>query len=228
MARPSNRDARRAQLTEALMRAISKHGYSQTTTALIAAEAGVSPSLVHYHFSSKDEVLHALIGRLTVGLRRRYLAALASRREDDPMGRLHAFIWAYVGDGGAAARDEDAVAAWVIVSAEASRSPDPQLREQLRAGAVEARDHLAALLLDAAGCGAGGVVVDDDPRVPWPATDATRQDARYPQAEVHAAGLLALFQGALQLDAVTPGLGPAGFASVAARRLAASAVEALR
>lgn len=228
MARPSNRDARRAQLADALMRAISKHGYSQTTTALIAAEASVSPSLVHYHFSSKDEVLRALVDRLAAGLRRRYLDALDRRDADDPMGRIEAFIWAHVGDGGEQGRDADASAAWVIVSTEAARADAAEVRALIQALTDEALGHLSALLLDAASPGSCEVAPSDDPMTPWPALPAQAQTARGAEARAHAAGVLALFQGAFQLDAAAPGLAPAGFASAAARRLAHAAVEALR
>ncbi|MET8296295.1 TetR/AcrR family transcriptional regulator [Streptomyces sp. NPDC005180] len=56
---------RRTQLTEAAIRAMTRDGVARTTTRSIAAEAGVSLSVVHYCFDSKAELLEAVIEAIT-------------------------------------------------------------------------------------------------------------------------------------------------------------------
>ncbi|MEY9989313.1 AcrR family transcriptional regulator [Streptomyces sp. V4I8] len=56
---------RRRQLTEAAIRAMSRDGVPRTTTRSIAAEAGVSLSVFHYCFGSKQELIESVITTLT-------------------------------------------------------------------------------------------------------------------------------------------------------------------
>ncbi|BBC38301.1 Transcriptional regulator, TetR family [Streptomyces graminofaciens] len=52
---------RRRQLTEAAIRAMTRDGVPRTTTRSIAAEAGVSLSVFHYCFDSKQELIESVI-----------------------------------------------------------------------------------------------------------------------------------------------------------------------
>ncbi|MFE5797242.1 TetR/AcrR family transcriptional regulator [Streptomyces sp. NPDC056503] len=52
---------RRRQLVEAAIRAMSRDGVARTTTRSISAEAGVSLSVFHYCFDSKQALLEAAI-----------------------------------------------------------------------------------------------------------------------------------------------------------------------
>jgi AcrR family transcriptional regulator len=56
---------RRRQLTEAAIRAMARDGVAKTTTRTIAAEAGVSLSVFHYCFDSKQALIEAVITTLT-------------------------------------------------------------------------------------------------------------------------------------------------------------------
>ncbi|MFJ8165320.1 TetR/AcrR family transcriptional regulator [Streptomyces sp. NPDC096136] len=56
---------RRTQLTEAAIRAMTRDGVARTTTRSIAAEAGVSLSVFHYCFDSKQALLEAVIETIT-------------------------------------------------------------------------------------------------------------------------------------------------------------------
>ncbi len=56
---------RRRQLTEAAIRAMARDGVPRTTTRSIAAEAGVSLSVFHYCFHSKQELLESVITTIT-------------------------------------------------------------------------------------------------------------------------------------------------------------------
>ena len=79
MPRPSNSEARRAQITRALMKVMAKRGYDGASVADIAKAAKLTPGLVHYHFESKQEILlellASLVARHEAGLEAR-LAAL--------------------------------------------------------------------------------------------------------------------------------------------------------
>ncbi|MEU1853374.1 TetR family transcriptional regulator [Streptomyces sp. NPDC019990] len=56
---------RRRQLTEAAIRAMARDGVPDTTTRSIAAEAGVSLSVFHYCFDSKQELIESVITTIT-------------------------------------------------------------------------------------------------------------------------------------------------------------------
>ncbi|MEU8522924.1 TetR/AcrR family transcriptional regulator [Streptomyces sp. NPDC048577] len=76
--------ARRRQLTEAAIRAMARDGVSRTTTRSIAAEAGVSLSVFHYCFDSKQALLESVITAITdhyVGVVKRALRPRDTLRE---------------------------------------------------------------------------------------------------------------------------------------------------
>ncbi|NBM19043.1 TetR/AcrR family transcriptional regulator [Streptomyces sp. GC420] len=56
---------RRRQLTEAAIRAMTRDGVSRTTTRSIAAEAGISLSVFHYCFDSKQALIESVITAIT-------------------------------------------------------------------------------------------------------------------------------------------------------------------
>ncbi|MFJ2963507.1 TetR/AcrR family transcriptional regulator [Streptomyces collinus] len=56
---------RRRQLTEAAIRAMARDGVPRTTTRSIAAEAGVSLSIFHYCFDSKQQLVESVITTIT-------------------------------------------------------------------------------------------------------------------------------------------------------------------
>ena len=56
---------RREQLTEAAIRAMARDGVAKATTRAIAAEAGVSLSVFHYCFDSKQALIESVITTLT-------------------------------------------------------------------------------------------------------------------------------------------------------------------
>ncbi len=140
LGRPSNTDARRAEIARALGRVMARVGYERASIVAIAREAGIAPGLVHYHFSSKSEVLVALVRELVSGARRRIDARLATA--DNPAAKLDAFIDALL------ARGEDvpasAVSCWALVGAEAVTQPE--VRAQYAAFIGELARELAGLL----------------------------------------------------------------------------------
>ncbi|WP_329124378.1 TetR/AcrR family transcriptional regulator [Streptomyces sp. NBC_01353] len=75
---------RRRQLTEAAIRAMTRDGVPRTTTRSIAAEAGVSLSVFHYCFDSKQALLESVITTITdhyVGVVKEALRPRATFRE---------------------------------------------------------------------------------------------------------------------------------------------------
>ncbi len=136
MGRPSNREARRAEILSAFARVLAAHGYAGATIAAVSAEAGVAPGLVHHHFESKEELLSALLRELIAGFRARIDHYEAGDK-----------LLAYA--DGALKLDEraDVTAArcWVGVLAEAMRNP--VLFKQVRRlidteiGAIEQRSN---------------------------------------------------------------------------------------
>ena len=57
MPRPSNRAQRREEIANALMRIMAKKGYEGAALSDVAAEAGLTQGLIHYHFKDKMEIL---------------------------------------------------------------------------------------------------------------------------------------------------------------------------
>jgi TetR/AcrR family transcriptional repressor of bet genes len=101
-------------------RTIAASGYSGATIQTIAASAGLAPGLIHYHFRDKREILVALVETLTAYARARF------ERRTVPAATAHARLRAYVDSRLAYGpdADPDAVAAWVMIGAEAVRDPD--------------------------------------------------------------------------------------------------------
>ena len=198
MARSSNTEARRAEITGALLAVIARHGYEKATIQAIAAQAGLAPGLIHYHFKNKQEILVSLIATMAAAANARYAAVLGDQVE--PAARLRAYLHARLGLGEGAA--PEIVAAWVMIGAEAVRQPEvravyqPMIAEELAL--------LTTLLTDclrAAGRATGS-------------------------APTLAAGLAALISGAFQLSSATTDLMPRGYAAQAATRYAELAVAA--
>lgn len=82
-------DERRRQLREATMRVISRGGVAAVTQRAVAAEAGLTPSLVSYHFPTVDVLLSATLAAVNDS----YVAALERcAAEDDPLRALAALV----------------------------------------------------------------------------------------------------------------------------------------
>ncbi|MBI4863812.1 MAG: TetR/AcrR family transcriptional regulator [Candidatus Riflebacteria bacterium] len=197
MARPRNTQERRAQIVTALLTVMAKQGYERASIVAVAAEAGLTPGLVHYHFKSKQEILLSLVVCLHEARRVELDARLA--RAGDPVARLLAFVDAHLDP--AADPDRAAAACWVTIGAEALRQDEVRrLFEELTRGqAGELR-----LLL----------------------TDALRARGRTTaDVEALAAGVLAAIQGCHHLAATTPGVVPAGSPARTVRRMVMGLID---
>ena len=54
MPRPSNTEQRRNDITLAFLKVMAETGYAKATVRAIAAEAALSPGLIHHHFKNKN------------------------------------------------------------------------------------------------------------------------------------------------------------------------------
>jgi TetR/AcrR family transcriptional repressor of bet genes len=125
MGRPSNNAERRDQILRAAVRIIARRGFEGASVGDIARAAGLTPGLVHYHFRDKREVLTSLVELLGRAARARITARL-ERAGSDPRTRVHAFVDAHLALDRDA--DPDAVACWIEIAAEATRSADVRRR----------------------------------------------------------------------------------------------------
>jgi TetR/AcrR family transcriptional repressor of bet genes len=118
--RKPNTELRRQQIVDGLLKTMAAQGYAGATVQAIAAASGLAPGLIHYHFHDKREILVALVDQLAhyALLRFESRAALATTAQE----RLRAYIDARLAYGADA--NPDAVAAWVMIGAEAVRDPD--------------------------------------------------------------------------------------------------------
>lgn len=104
-------------MTRAFARVLAEHGYAGATVAAVAAEAEVSPGLIHHHFRDKQDLMSALLETLRRGFRQR-VERYRREQGETPMG-------AYI-DGALrldASADTVAARCWVGLFAEAVRDP---------------------------------------------------------------------------------------------------------
>jgi TetR/AcrR family transcriptional regulator, transcriptional repressor of bet genes len=120
MARKANTQERRRQIVDALCRVMARLGYEHATVHAIAAESGLAPGLIHYHFRDKREILVELVRVLADYAQERYRRRAAAC--STPLDRLKAYFDARLAYGPDA--NPDAVAAWVMIGSEAVRDAE--------------------------------------------------------------------------------------------------------
>ncbi|MGO4701298.1 TetR family transcriptional regulator C-terminal domain-containing protein [Dyella sp. 2RAB6] len=185
MPRKPNTELRRQQIVDGLLRTIATQGYTGATIQAIASASGLAPGLVHYHFRDKREILVSLVEQLGA-----YAAARFQSRAADAAGareRLRAYIDARLAYGSDA--NPDAVAAWVMIGAEAVRDPDVR---EIYQRAVRQEITLVRKLLRAYLVGSG---------------------KRVRKLDAFAAALLAFVEGVFVLASNARSLVPTGFAA---------------
>jgi AcrR family transcriptional regulator len=137
-------DSKRIQQTEAIveaaLRALSKHGYANTSLARIAEEAGTSKRMVLHYFSSREELFEAIVRRICRRILRQVEEAIAG--QDDPAAGLDEGLdqlWkAILDDPGLQA---------VFYGLLAESVTDPALRETIRSVRGEYRDLIAHVIV---------------------------------------------------------------------------------
>lgn len=136
----SDERTRRDDLIEATQALVAEGGPQAATVRAIAARAGVTPGLIRHYFGTKDQLLHAAYTALMESMNERSVEAEATVSAE-PGERLAAFI-------AAALRppvvDSMAVGLWAGFLNRARI--DPGLMAQHRAGYLQYREHLEALI----------------------------------------------------------------------------------
>jgi AcrR family transcriptional regulator len=88
--RPRVAPERRAAIVQATIRCLARDGYAALTMKRIAAEAGVSPGILHYYFRDKRAILARATATVVADLDRR--VATEARGARDARGRLRALL----------------------------------------------------------------------------------------------------------------------------------------
>lgn len=125
----------RDKLIDAAFRAVARDGLADTNVKSIAAEAGVNPGLLHYHFASKDALLEAAIESASA----RYMAEIDALIAAHPREEL---FDAYVGFA-AATLDANRDLFRVRLALGARAMNDARLAERLEVGNEAVRSRLA-------------------------------------------------------------------------------------
>ena len=146
-------DQTRRALLDAAVRLVAERGWDAVTTRQIAERAGVNQGLIHYHFRSKDQLLHAAFER---ALRETFAepgAALAHATD------LRAAIADLV--RGLEPGDEMEPLALFSVEAMARGARDVEIRRSMAEMLAEFREQIAGRI--AAGQRRGELSADLDP-----------------------------------------------------------------
>src|SRR5215510_1860359 len=123
MARPSNTEERRRRIAASLMKVMAHRGYDGAAINDIAAAAGLTPGLVHYHFRNKQEILLVAL-RNIVAEHDATLEERLGQEKGDPVGEVSAFIDFHLSLGADA--NPEMLACWILISGEALRQPEVQ------------------------------------------------------------------------------------------------------
>lgn len=87
------RQMRREEIEAAALRSVVKHGFPGSSLRVVAREAGVPLSILHYYFRDKDELMRRAVERMFEATMQE-LGAVRSR-ERDPVRRVEALLEAY-------------------------------------------------------------------------------------------------------------------------------------
>jgi len=109
-------DERRAQILEATQEVALERGLAHLRVSDVAAHLGISSGLVHYHFSSKDELLVEMLRQMAATDVARLRETMAA--SGDPVDRLDRVLREYL----PTARRDESWALWIDWWDEALRS----------------------------------------------------------------------------------------------------------
>ncbi len=130
----------RQSLILAARQLLAEQGLSRVTLRAVAERAGVRPTLVHYYFSGKDELLRGVVAEVADGLRERVSGLRLDA--DDARTNLRAYIAALV-----AALGEDPYAPRLLTEQILSREDERNetfIQEYLLPNATQLIDVLRA------------------------------------------------------------------------------------
>jgi AcrR family transcriptional regulator len=90
-------DRTRARLIEVAKRLYQEHGSDHVTVRRIAAAAKIEAGSIYYHFSSRDEIMRAVLESGVGGARNEVMQAIAEAGpESSPLDRLRAALGAHL------------------------------------------------------------------------------------------------------------------------------------
>ena len=96
LAEIASRESSRKLLLTSAIDAFARHGYDAVTTGLIAKNAGMAQSMVHYHFKTKEQIWKAAIEQLMRDLGERFPLAKDELKDLDPVNRLRVLVRRFV------------------------------------------------------------------------------------------------------------------------------------
>ena len=88
------RRMRREQIEVAALQSVLKHGFPGSSLRVVAREAKVPLSILHYYFKDKDDLMHSVVTRLFEDGMERLRKVRA--HEHDPVRRIEALLEEYV------------------------------------------------------------------------------------------------------------------------------------
>lgn len=113
------KDKRKSEITLCMLNLMATEGLMGASTVSISKSLNISQGLIHYHFKNKLEIILSVIDLLSSMLMSRYDEL--SQGCPAPSDKLSAFIDARLAKG--SGESKVAVAAWVVVAAEAVNNP---------------------------------------------------------------------------------------------------------
>lgn len=133
------RKARRQEITQAARRCFARHGFAGTSMSDVFAESGLSAGAVYGHFTSKDELISAIIDEVLAEVGRSLTPALDDRPLEPLPQALGRFLHAL-----RSSLTDDLPGLAMQVWAEAQRND--ALRERLADDHRRVRHHFVHLL----------------------------------------------------------------------------------
>ncbi|HSD26786.1 MAG TPA: TetR family transcriptional regulator C-terminal domain-containing protein [Vicinamibacteria bacterium] len=153
--RPKVALERRAAIVRATIRCLARDGYAGLTMKRIAAEAAVSPGILHYYFRDKHAILGRAAATIMADLDRR--VATEARGVHDARGRLRALLRTCLQ---VATESRDFWTVYIELWGEALHDPD--LARLNRHAYTRARRFLAVSVAEGTAAGAFRKVVPDE------------------------------------------------------------------
>jgi AcrR family transcriptional regulator len=147
-------EERREQLLETAARCFAEHGYRGTTTAMIAAEAGVSEPVIYRHFKNKHDLFISLIEKVGDEVFRNWQEA--TRDTPEPLEKLRTLLYS-----NPAATDTWTASVYRILFHASIEGSEPEIQNAIREHYERYLSSLAAVVKEAQ---AAGQIRND-----WPA-----------------------------------------------------------
>ena len=93
--RSAHRPSRRSAIVNAAIRVFARQGFADASIQTVAAEAGVAPTAVYYHFAGKDELFEAALRQVLTSMSEVVVAARADDEPGNPeiLGHVIAAVW---------------------------------------------------------------------------------------------------------------------------------------